>query len=73
MFGKSDSQACSGDRSVKIERALEKENKLLTLKLKYLTKGGVMLKREHNFIGNIFFPSLKLQPSKTEETAGLLL
>ena len=59
MFGKSDGQACSGDRSVKIQRALEKENKLLTLKLK-LTKDGVMLKREHNFIGNIFFPSPKL-------------
>lgn len=73
MFGKSDSQACSENRSVKIQRALEKENKLLTLKLKHLTKDGVMLKREHNFIGNIFFPSPKLQPSITEETAGLLL
>lgn len=60
VFGKSDGQTSRGDRIDKTQRTLETESMLLTLKLQYLTKVGVRLKREHNFIGNIFFPSPKL-------------
>lgn len=62
----------SGDRSVKIQRALEKENKLLTSKLKYLTKDGVMLKREHNFVGNFPFSEVVAKQNRRDSRSSPL-
>lgn len=62
----------SGDRSDKVQRPLEKDIKLLTSKLKYLTKDGVMLKREHNFVGNFPFSKVVAKQNRRDSRSSPL-